>query len=233
TREVTGGGAGGQQRLAVAQVVAAGGEHAVRVGQQLGDQRGGEQRRTGLLRGAEVLAVGIRALTRPEVLGQGGAVDGLVRVGREDRDGGVGRGLADRSRGGIGRHPTTDDHVVVPGFQIRHRRLLADRVVPPRYSCPPTPATVPIPGGAGPCPRADRPILHTPLRHPRRRAVPFPRYRPRVVDIGGTKRRVVLTHGAPGPRAEPGPSLRRGPPGVPAIGPCSRSRTGRAWMSPP
>src|SRR5699024_1220492 len=109
----------------------------------------------------------------------------------------------------------------------------ADRVVPPRSSGPPTPPTVPIPVGAGPGPRADRPIRHTPLRHPGRHAVPFPRYRPRVVEIGGTKRRVVLTHGAPGPRAEPGPSLRRGPPGVPAIGPCSRPPTGRAWQTPP
>src|SRR5699024_10639652 len=169
----------------------------------------------GLLRGAEVLAVGIRALTRPEVLGQGGAVDGLVRVGREDRDGGVGRGLADRSRGGIGRHPTTDDHVVVPGFQIRHRRLLRRPGGPSTIFLPAHPGNGADPRGRGALP------ARRPAHPPHTAATPETTRRPvpPIPTAGGRYRRNEAARRADAWRAGPESGARA----VPAAGAAGRS----------
>lgn len=137
--ETARGGAGREQQRPVADGGAVSCRHGVRRGVDRGDGRPGVQVGAGLLGGVEVLGGGIGIVAVPQVLGQCGAVDGSVGVGREDRDRRVRCLLVHRSGRFVSGDPATDDHVVVAALQIGHGSAPSSnvrRTVPlhPRYA---------------------------------------------------------------------------------------------------
>ena len=117
-------GAGGQQQLAVADAGAVREAYDVRVRVERGDGRVGDQ-----VYGVVVIEVARERVAleggvvlEPQVLRQGRAVDGLVGLGAEDRDGPALVLGADAGDGARGGDTSTDDDVVVGLLHVAHVR---------------------------------------------------------------------------------------------------------------
>jgi hypothetical protein len=125
-RQVERGGAAarGEQQGAVADDVAGAGGHGAGVAVDRLDERAQPDLGTRVGDGAEVV-VGLGVVgVGPELLGQRRTRVGRVDVGADDQHRGVGRGLVDGLRGGVGGHAAAHDDVVE---RVGHGVVLSTR----------------------------------------------------------------------------------------------------------